>query len=179
MEESFCRYVVEGDVPLVLDDARADPRTRENRTIVGIGIVAWAGFPIHGPDGDVIGTFCVVDAVPRRWSARDVQVIETLAEAASGEIALRAALAAEAQAHAEAEERVAEAAELARQVAELAERSDVLARTLRQSLLPPLLPEVPGPGDRRPVPAGPRRGGGRRLLRRLSSGPLVVVCGHG
>ena len=143
VEESFCRYVVEGDVPLVLDDARADPRTRENRTIVGIGIVAWAGFPIHGPDGDVIGTFCVVDTVPRRWSARDVQVIETLADAASGEIALRAALAAEAQAHAEAEERVAEAAELARQVADLAERSDVLARTLRQSLLPPLLPEVP------------------------------------
>ena len=144
VEASFCRYVVEGDAPLILDDARADPRTRENSTIVGMGIVAWAGFPIHGLDGEVIGTFCVVDTVPRRWSARDVQVIETLADAASGEIALRAALAAEAQAHAEAEARVAEAAELARLVAELAERSEVLARTLRQSLLPPVLPDVPG-----------------------------------
>lgn len=143
VEASFCRYVVEGDAPLVLDDARSDPRTRENRTIVGIGIVAWAGFPIHGLDGDVIGTFCVVDTVPRRWSPRDVQVIETLADAASGEIALRAALAAKAQAHAEAEARVAEAAELARLVAELAERSEALARTLRQSLLPPVLPDVP------------------------------------
>jgi phosphoserine phosphatase RsbU/P len=106
--------------------------------------VAWAGFPIHGPYGDVIGTFCVVDTVPRRWGARDVQVIEALADAASGEIALRAALAAEAQAHAEAESRVAEAAELARLVAELAERSEILAHTLRQSLLPPVLPDVPG-----------------------------------
>lgn len=43
VEESFCRYVVEGNAPLVLDDARADPRTRENRTIVGTGIVARAG----------------------------------------------------------------------------------------------------------------------------------------
>ncbi len=144
VEASFCRYVVDGGAPLVLDDARVDTRTRDNRTIVGIGVVAWAGFPIHGPDGDVIGTFCVVDTVPRHWSARDVQVIETLAEAASGEIALRAALAAEAQARAEAESRVAEAAELARLVAELAERSGVLARTLRQSLLPPVLPDVPG-----------------------------------
>ena len=143
MEASFCRYVVEGDAPLILDDARADPRTRENHTIVGIGIVAWAGFPIRGLDGDVIGTFCVVDTVPRRWSGRDVQVIETLADAASDEIALRAALAAEAQAHAEAEARVADAAELARVVAELAERSEALAHTLRQSLLPPVLPDVP------------------------------------
>jgi serine phosphatase RsbU (regulator of sigma subunit) len=144
VEASFCRYVVQGDAPLVLDDARADARTRENSTIVGIGIVAWAGFPIHGLDADVIGTFCVVDTVPRRWSARDVQVIETLADAASGEIALRAALAAEAHAHAEAEARVGEAAALARLVAELAERSEVLARTLRHSLLPPVLPDVPG-----------------------------------
>jgi hypothetical protein len=45
VEASFCRYVVEGDAPLVLDDARADPRTRENSTIVGIGIVAVGRVP--------------------------------------------------------------------------------------------------------------------------------------
>jgi hypothetical protein len=46
VEASFCRYVVEGDAPLVLDDARADARTRENGTIVDIGIVArWIWSP--------------------------------------------------------------------------------------------------------------------------------------
>lgn len=144
VQESFCRYVVERDAPLILDDARADRRTRHNPTILDMGIVAWAGVPIQALDGEVVGTFCVVDAVPRQWSAQDVLVIETLAAAASGEIALRAALAAEAMAHAEAEARVVEAADLALLVAELGQRSDALARTLQRSLLPPMLPEVPG-----------------------------------
>ncbi len=144
VEEAFCRFVVERDAPLVLADARADPRTRANPSIRAMGIVAWAGFPIKALDGEVVGTFCVVDTVPRQWDGRDVQVIETLADAASSEIALRAALALEAEAHAEAEARVVEAAELARLVSDLAQRSDTLAHALRQSLLPPALPEVAG-----------------------------------
>ena len=144
VEESFCQYVVASKAPLILDDARADARTRDNPAITGMGMVAWAGFPIQAAGGQILGTFCVVDTVPRRWSARDALVLETLAAAASGEIALRAALAAEAQARAEADSRAAEASELARLVAELGDRSAALARTLQQSLLPPVLPDVPG-----------------------------------
>ncbi|HVF13278.1 MAG TPA: SpoIIE family protein phosphatase, partial [Acidimicrobiales bacterium] len=137
MEESFCECVVESDQPLILVDARADERTRAHPAIAIMGMVAWAGFPIRDPGGQVLGTFCVVDTVPRQWNARDVVVLETLAGAASGEIALRAALATERQAH-------AEAADLAALVADLGERTAALARTLQQSLLPPMLPEVPG-----------------------------------
>jgi serine phosphatase RsbU (regulator of sigma subunit) len=144
VEESFCRYVVRTREPLVLDDARVDARTRESPAIAAMGIAAWAGFPVRALDGEVVGTFCVVDTVARHWSARDVLIMETMAAAASGEIALRGALAAEAQARADADRRVVEAAEMARLVAELAERSDALARTLQRSLLPPVLPEVPG-----------------------------------
>ena len=140
VEESFCRYVVEQDAPLILDDAR----TRGNPAIIAMGIAAWAGVPIKDIVGEVVGTFCVVDTEPRRWTDRDVLIIETLAAAASGEIALRAALAAEAGARAEAEARVVEAANLARLVADLAQRSEELARTLQRNLLPPTLPEVPG-----------------------------------
>ncbi|MEA2826029.1 MAG: hypothetical protein QOG43_468 [Actinomycetota bacterium] len=144
MEESFCQFVVESDEPLILADARADPRTREHPAIAGMGMVAWAGFPIPGPDGKVLGTFCAVDTVPRHWSPRDVLVLETLAGAAAGEIALRAALGAERQAHAEADRQATEAAGLAMLVAESGERTAALARTLQQSLLPPVLPHVPG-----------------------------------
>ena len=144
MEESFCQFVVESDEPLILADARADRRTRGHPAIASMGMVAWAGFPIHGPDGEVLGTFCVVDTVPRQWSARDVLVLETLAGAASGEIALRAALGAERQAHAEADRQASEAAGLARLVVESGERTRLLARTLQRSLLPPVLPDVPG-----------------------------------
>lgn len=144
MEESFCQFVVESDEPLILADARADRRTRDHPAIADMGMVAWAGFPIHAPDGEILGTFCAVDTVPRQWSARDVLVLETLAGAASGEIALRAALAAERQAHAEADRQAIEAAGLASLVVESGERTAALARTLQQSLLPPVLPDVPG-----------------------------------
>ena len=144
MEESFCQFVVESDEPLILADARADRRTSAHPAIAGMGMVAWAGFPIHALDGEILGTFCVVDTVPRQWSARDVLVLQTLAGAASGEIALRAALAAERHAHAEADRQAIEAAGFAMLVAQSAERTAVLARTLQQSLLPPMLPEVPG-----------------------------------
>ena len=90
-EESFCRYVVDSREPLVLGDVRIDERTRDNPSIASMGVVAWAGFPIHTPDGHVLGTLCVVDTVVRTWTPRDVAVLEQLAAVATREIALRAA----------------------------------------------------------------------------------------
>ncbi len=144
MEESFCRFVVDSDEPLILADARDDRRMRDHPAIAGMGMAAWAGVPIRGADSEVQGTFCAVDTVPRQWSPRDILVLETLAGAASGEIALRAALGSERLARAEADRQAVEAAGLAMLVAESADRTAALARTLQQSLLPPMLPDVPG-----------------------------------
>ena len=66
MEAWFCQRMVESDEPLILSDARADPRTRGHPAIAGMGMVAWAGFPIHGPAGEALGTFCVVDTTRRQ-----------------------------------------------------------------------------------------------------------------
>ena len=114
--ESFCQYVVGSDAELVVGDAASDPRTRENPSIAGMGVAAWAGFPLRAPGGEVLGSFCVVDTEVRKWTERDVEILRTLAHAAGGEIALRAA----------------------------AEQSAALAHTLQQTLLPPVLPSVPG-----------------------------------
>lgn len=89
VEESFCQYVVQDAQPLVLDDVRLDPRTRDNPSIVSVGVVAYAGFPVRSPDGQVLGTLCAVDTQPRQWSLMDVRILKTLALAASNEIALR------------------------------------------------------------------------------------------
>ncbi len=91
VEESFCQYVV-ADQPLVLDDVRVDDRTSSNPSIQSMGVVAWAGYPVHSPDGQVLGTFCVVDVVPRTWTDRDRQVLQTLSQAAASEVALRLSL---------------------------------------------------------------------------------------
>lgn len=116
VEESFCQYVIGLDAELIVGDAASDPRTAGNPAIEGMGVRAWAGFPLRAPGGEALGSFCVVDTRVRRWRDRDVQVLRTLAEAAAGEVALRAR----------------------------AEEAATLARTLQQALLPPVTPEVPG-----------------------------------
>ncbi|MDQ3096304.1 MAG: GAF domain-containing protein, partial [Actinomycetota bacterium] len=92
VESSFCKYVIATGEALLVDDARADPRTCANPGIDTMGVAAWAGFPVHAPSGEVLGTFCVVDTVPRHWSHRDVVILETLSKSATSEIALRALL---------------------------------------------------------------------------------------
>ncbi len=74
---------------MIIGDAAADPRTANNPSIKSMGVAAWAGYPLLGTNGDVLGTFCVVDTVVREWSEQDVHVLATLAAAASAEIALR------------------------------------------------------------------------------------------
>jgi serine phosphatase RsbU (regulator of sigma subunit) len=92
LQESFCQYVVDRGAPLVLSDVRTDERTRHNPSIESMGVVAWAGFPVHTPDGHVLGTLCVVDTEVHSWSEDDVRILENLAAIASREVALRAAV---------------------------------------------------------------------------------------
>jgi serine phosphatase RsbU (regulator of sigma subunit) len=106
---------------------------------------------VTAPGGEVLGTLCVVDTVPRRWTDRDVTVLETLADAVSANIALRESLVAEQEARLQAEATAtqaalaaAESAELSKMLLASSERFASLARTLQQSLLPPHLPNVPG-----------------------------------
>jgi serine phosphatase RsbU (regulator of sigma subunit) len=86
--------------------------------------------PFRGPEGDVLGSFCVVALETRRWTDRDQQILETLSESAAAEVALRAALVAERVARLEADT--------------AASSAEALARTLQESLLPPRLPATPG-----------------------------------
>ncbi len=144
VEESFCQCVIGADEALIVDDAAADPRTRDNRAIKTMGVAAWAGFPVRATTGEVLGTMCVVDTVPHHWSERDIQVLDTLAAAASGEIALRVALADERSARVEMEAAAQANANLSAGLRESNDRLSALARILQTSLLPPHLPAVPG-----------------------------------
>lgn len=88
VEESLCRYVVDDDDRLLIEDTGLDSRARHNLSVVHRGVAAWAGAPIHSPEGHVLGTLCVLDTVPHRWSDEDADVLTTLAHAVSAEIAL-------------------------------------------------------------------------------------------
>lgn len=95
VEESFCQYVIAQPGRLLIDDVREDPRTCENPSIETMGVVAWAGTTLLAPDGQALGSFCVIDDRPRKWTDHDGLALETLAKAATAEIALRASMRAE------------------------------------------------------------------------------------
>ena len=90
LSHSFCQYAVASRLPLVIEDARIDPRLRDNPLVTELGVVAYAGAPLAGAGGQVIGTFCVIDMVPRQWTGDEVELLTTLAAAVSTEIELRA-----------------------------------------------------------------------------------------
>ena len=89
LSHSFCQYVVTDDAPLVVPDARADARLCDNQAIDDLRVAAYAGYPLHSPDGEVLGAFCVIDTVPRHWTPQELAIVQALATAAETEIALR------------------------------------------------------------------------------------------
>jgi len=91
IEHSFCRFVVATRQPFVVEDAHRDVRTVGDPAIDAFAAVSWIGYAVEDPDGFVLGTFCLMDAVPREWSPLDILTVATLARAASSEVALRMA----------------------------------------------------------------------------------------
>jgi serine phosphatase RsbU (regulator of sigma subunit) len=123
VRESFCYFLVGLGDRFVVDDATRDPRTRDHPSVRPMKIGAWAGYPITGTGGEVLGSMCVIDENPHAWQPSELATLGTLARAVSNEINLRGSLT------------VARVSLLA---------SQMLARSLQDSLLPPALRPVPG-----------------------------------
>jgi hypothetical protein len=82
MSHSICQYVVIDDAPLIVPDTRADPRLRDSPAIDDLQVAAYVGYPLHAPDGAVLGSFCVIDTVPHDWTPQELAVVQALATAA-------------------------------------------------------------------------------------------------
>ena len=89
LSHSFCRQVAISGEPLIVEDARRHPLLRANPAVREFGWIAYAGVPLVGRDGGVVGSFSVVDGMPRLWSERDVTLLRDLAACAASEIELR------------------------------------------------------------------------------------------
>ncbi|GAA3446886.1 hypothetical protein GCM10018955_63250 [Planomonospora venezuelensis] len=89
LSQTLCRHIVTTDAPLTVPDAHADARWREIATAYDGWLAAYAGTPLRASRGQVLGTLCVVDAEPRRWSAEQLETMEDLAAVAEAEIAMR------------------------------------------------------------------------------------------
>ena len=79
LSHSFCQWVVSSQEPLVIDDAKRHKVLRSNAAVEELGVVAYAGVPMVGPDNQAIGSMCAIDTVARNWSKGDVETLQDLA----------------------------------------------------------------------------------------------------
>lgn len=77
---SFCGHAILSDGAFVVPDASEDDRFRDNPMVTGDPHIRfYAGMPLKTADGSRIGTLCVVDHRPRRFTPDEVQSLRDLA----------------------------------------------------------------------------------------------------
>jgi diguanylate cyclase (GGDEF)-like protein len=87
---TFCQHVVADGQPLVVADAREDPRFDDNpHVLADEGVRFYAGVPIRSPGGHAIGTVCVFDSEPREALPADLEPLLDLAAVVEDVIASR------------------------------------------------------------------------------------------
>lgn len=74
----YCERVVDTDTTLFVKDSRADQTFAGNEDEVEFGLHNYLGLAVHGPDGGVVGTVCVLDDQARDYDDDEVAALEVL-----------------------------------------------------------------------------------------------------
>jgi len=83
---SFCKVVVQSSSPLVITDARTDPRVKGHEAIARFDVVAYLGVPVKDETGQAIAALCLVEPEPRNWTSANIEVLQAFAEGVSTQI---------------------------------------------------------------------------------------------
>ena len=78
-EWSLCATVVRRGAAYVVPDLAADETTAHNPLHLVDGFRSYAGVPLTAPDGQVIGSVCVLDTEVREYSEADLDVLRRVA----------------------------------------------------------------------------------------------------
>lgn len=77
---SFCGHVVAKQQAMVIEDAMRDIRFADNPLVITApNVRSYAGHPIHAVDGAVLGTLCLIDFKPRKFTDDDRKSLKELA----------------------------------------------------------------------------------------------------
>jgi diguanylate cyclase (GGDEF)-like protein len=93
LSHSFCQHTVAGKRRLVIEDSRQNPLVADNLATRDLSVIAYAGVPLVLQDGHAVGALCAIDRQPRRWSERDLRLLEDLAATVNTVLDLRRSLA--------------------------------------------------------------------------------------
>ncbi|HEY0001271.1 MAG TPA: SpoIIE family protein phosphatase [Actinoplanes sp.] len=91
LSHSFCQHVVASAEPLIVVDARTDPRVLGNLAIDDLGVIGYAGMPLTDAHGHVLGSLCAIDEEPHQWTAAELTLLADLAATCSESLRLRIA----------------------------------------------------------------------------------------
>ncbi|WP_305785332.1 GAF domain-containing sensor histidine kinase [Symbioplanes lichenis] len=89
-EGSFCAYAMHSADVMQVPDALADPRFATSPLVLGAPHVRfYAGAPLVSPEGQPLGSLCVIDHRPRLLTPAQRQGLRTLARHVMGQLELR------------------------------------------------------------------------------------------
>ncbi len=90
---ALCAHVVGNNAPIVLEDAHKDRRFVDHPLVKSDPFIRfYAGIPIRADGGHAVGSFCIVDTVPRQLPWEEYLALQDLAKELENELHSRSAI---------------------------------------------------------------------------------------
>lgn len=84
---SFCALAADQNEPLMVPDATINDELKNNPLVIGeLKIRSYIGKSLHTADGFRIATLCLLDKKPRKYSLKQLRLLEDLAKWAEIEL---------------------------------------------------------------------------------------------
>ncbi|MDP3610176.1 MAG: diguanylate cyclase [Methylophilus sp.] len=88
---SFCNHAIQQFEPMIVPDASLDSRFVNNPLVTGEPHLAfYAGVPLLNSDNLAIGTFCIMDSKPKHLTAKQIDILNAIANQVVKLLELRA-----------------------------------------------------------------------------------------
>ena len=88
---AFCAHAILEDELLIIPDALQDPRFADNPLVTGEPHVRfYAGCPLKLPDGNTMGTLCLIDTRPRQLDDGRIKLLRDLGKLVETELSRKA-----------------------------------------------------------------------------------------